>query len=83
MEIPSISAIRHHHYLNPDDELACILYAADSLSRMDGHGNGSLPDPIVDMLTELLALDENALGRIVLEVKESVHQIENKIFGSD
>lgn len=77
-------AIRHHHHLNPDDDLACILYAADNLTRMDsnGNGNGSLPDPIVDMVVELLALDEHALSRIVLEVNESVQQIENEIFGS-
>jgi putative nucleotidyltransferase with HDIG domain len=79
-----IKAIRHHHYLNPDpdDALACILYAADNLTRMDGSGNGtgSLPDPIVDMVMELLSLDQHALGRIMLEVNESVRQIENEIF---
>lgn len=77
-------AIRRHHYLNPDpdDALACILYAADNLTRMDGNGNGigNLPDPIVDMVMELLALDENALSRIMLEVSESIHQIETEIF---
>ena len=77
-------AIRHHHHLNPEDDLAYILYAADNLTRMDGHGTGagSLPDPIVDMVMELLALDEHALGRIMLEVTESVEQTENEIFGS-
>ena len=77
-------AIRHHHHLNPDhdDDLARILYAADNLTQMDGHGNGAgnLPDPIVDMVMELLALDEDALSRIMREVKESVGQIENEIF---
>ena len=80
-------AIRNHHS-NPgnDDDLACILYAADNLTRMDGngHGNGtgSLPDSIVDMVMELLALDEDALSRIMREVNESVGQIENEIFGA-
>jgi putative nucleotidyltransferase with HDIG domain len=78
------SAIRYHHHLNPDpdDALACILYAADNLTRMDGNGNGtgSLPDPIVDMVMELLSLDEDGLSRIMLEVNESVRQIENEIF---
>ena len=77
-------AIRHHHHLNPDDDLTCILYAADDLTRIEDRGNGneSMPDPIVDMLMELLALDEHAIGRIRLEVKESVHQIETEIFGT-
>jgi putative nucleotidyltransferase with HDIG domain len=79
-------AIRHHHHLNPDhdDDLAFILYAADNLTRMDSNGNGtgSLPDPIVDMVMELLALDEDALSRIMREVNESVGQIENEIFGT-
>ena len=79
-----IKAIRHHHHLNPDpdDALACILYAADNLTRMDGNSNGtgSLPDPIVDMVMELLSLDEDGLSRIMLEVNESVRQIENEIF---
>jgi len=77
-------AIRHHHHLNPDhdDDLAFILYAADNLTRMDGNGNGSLPDPIVDMVMELLVLDEDALSRITREVNESVDQIENEIFGT-
>jgi putative nucleotidyltransferase with HDIG domain len=79
-------AIRHHHHLNPDhdDDLARILYAADNLTQMDGNGNGtgSLPDSIVDMVMELLALDEDALSRIMREVNESVGQIENEIFGS-
>jgi putative nucleotidyltransferase with HDIG domain len=77
------SAIRHHHHINPDqDDLACILYAADNLTRMNGNGNGtgSLPDSIVDMVMELLALDEDALSRITREVNESVGQIENEIF---
>jgi hypothetical protein len=49
---------------------------------MDGNGNGtgSLPDPIVDMVMELLSLDEDGLSRIMLEVNESVRQIENEIF---
>jgi hypothetical protein len=51
---------------------------------MDGNGNGtgSLPDSIVDMVMELLALDEDALSRIMREVNESVGQIENEIFGT-
>ena len=79
-------AIRHHHHLNPDhdDDLAFILYAANNITRMDGNGNGtgtgSLPDSIVDMVMELLALDEDAMSRIMGEVKESVGQIENEIF---
>ncbi|MGD9080366.1 MAG: HDOD domain-containing protein [Desulfobacterales bacterium] len=79
-------AIRHHHHLNPDhdDDLAFILYAADNLTQMDSNGNGtgSLPDSIVDMVMELLALDEDGLSRIMREVKESVGQIENEIFGT-
>jgi putative nucleotidyltransferase with HDIG domain len=79
-------AIRHHHHLNPDqdDDLACILYAANNLTRMDGNGNGtgSLPDSIVDMVMELLTLGEDALSRILLQVNESVGQIENEIFGT-
>ena len=79
-------AIRHHHHLNPDhdDDLASILYAADNLTRMGGNGNGtgSLPDSIVDMVMELLALDEDALSRIMREVNESVGQIEDEIFCS-
>ena len=78
-------AIRHHH-LNPDhdDDLAHILYAADNLTRMDSNdnGTGSLPDSIVDMVMELLALDEDALSRIMRDVNESVGQIENEIFGT-
>jgi putative nucleotidyltransferase with HDIG domain len=78
-------AIRHHH-LNPDhdDDLACILYAADNLTRMNGNSNGicSLPDSIVDMVMELLALDEDALSRIMCEVNESVGQIEHEIFST-
>ena len=79
-------AIRHHHRLNPDhdDDLAVILYAADNLTRMDGNSNGNgssnLPDPMVDMVIELLALDEDALSHIIREVEESVGQIENEIF---
>jgi hypothetical protein len=51
---------------------------------MDGNGNGagSLPDSIVDMVMELLALDEDGLNRIMREVNESVGQIENEIFGT-
>jgi putative nucleotidyltransferase with HDIG domain len=79
-------AIRHHHHLNPDhkDDLVLILYAADNLTRLDGKGNGtdSLPDSIVDMVMELLALDEDGLSRIMREVKESVGQIETEIFGT-
>ena len=81
-------AIRHHHHLNPDhnDDLASILYAANNLTRMDGNSNGngtgSLPDSIVDMVMELLALDEDGLSRIMGEVQESVGQIENEIFGA-
>jgi putative nucleotidyltransferase with HDIG domain len=78
------SAIRHHHHLNSDydDDLAFILYAAGNITRMDGNSNGtgSLPDSIVDMVMELLALDEDALSRIMREVNESVGQIENEIF---
>jgi putative nucleotidyltransferase with HDIG domain len=78
-------AIRHHH-LNPDpnDDLAFILYAANNLTRIDGNGKGndSLPDSIVDMVIELLALDEDALSRIMREVNKSVGQIENEIFGT-
>jgi putative nucleotidyltransferase with HDIG domain len=81
-----IRAIRHHHHLNPDqdDDLSFILYAANNLIGMDGNGNGndSLPDSIVDMVMELLALDEDALNRIMREVNESVGQIENEIFGT-
>jgi putative nucleotidyltransferase with HDIG domain len=80
------SAIRHHHHLNPEheDDLALILYAADNLTRMNANGNGTgdLPDEIVDMVMELLALDEDALSRIMREVNESVGQIENEIFGT-
>jgi putative nucleotidyltransferase with HDIG domain len=78
-------AIRHHH-LNPDpnDDLAFILYAANNLTRIDGNGKGndSLPDSIVDMVIELLALDEDALSRIMRDVNKSVGQIENEIFGT-
>jgi putative nucleotidyltransferase with HDIG domain len=81
-----IRAIRHHHHINPDhdDDLVFILYVSDNLTRMDGNGNGNgnLPDPIVDMVMELLSLDENALSRILLEANESVQQIENEIFGT-
>jgi putative nucleotidyltransferase with HDIG domain len=80
------SAIRHHHQLNPDhdEDLAFILYAANNLTRIDGNGNGtgSLPDSIVDVVMELLALDEDGLSRIMREVNESVGQIENEIFGT-
>ena len=79
-------AIRHHHNLNPDhdDDLAFILFAADNLTRMDGNGDGtgSLPDPVVDMVMELLALDEDALSRIMSGVDESVRQISHEIFGT-
>ena len=79
-------AIRHHHHLNPehDDALAFILYVSDNLTRMEGRGNGTgnLPDSIVDMVMELLALDEDALSRIMGDVNESVGQIENEIFGT-
>ena len=51
---------------------------------MDGNGNGndSLPDSIVDMVMELLALDEDGFSRMMREVNESVGQIENEIFGT-
>ena len=81
-------AIRHHHHLNPDhdDDLAFILYVSNNLTRIDGNGNGNgtgnLPDSIVDMVMELLALDEDALSRIMREVNESMGQIENEIFGN-
>jgi putative nucleotidyltransferase with HDIG domain len=79
-----IRAIRHHHHINPDhdNDLAFILYVSDDLTRIDGNGNGNLPDPIVDMVMELLTLDEDALNRIMREVNESVGQIENEIFGA-
>jgi putative nucleotidyltransferase with HDIG domain len=79
-----ISAIRHHHHLNPDheDDLALILYAANNLTRMNANGNGSLPDSIVDVVMELLSLDEDGLNCIMREVNESVGQIENEIFGT-
>jgi hypothetical protein len=51
---------------------------------MDGNGNGTgnLPDPIVDMVMELLALDKDSLSHIMREVNESDGQIENEIFGT-
>ncbi len=79
-------AIRYHHSLIPkqDNELTFILHAADNLTRMDGsaNGTGSLPHPVDDKVMEFLALDEDALSSIMLEVNESVRQITNEIFST-
>ena len=74
-------AIRHHHLNpNPDDELACILYAADNLTRTNGNGAGGLPHPLDEKVVECLALDEDALSSIMFEVNEAVNQITDEIF---
>jgi HD superfamily phosphohydrolase YqeK len=78
-------AIRHHHLNpNPDDELACILYAADNLSRMsaNGNGNGDIPHQIDDGVAEFLSLNEETLSSIMSGVNESVRHITNEIFNT-
>jgi hypothetical protein len=49
---------------------------------MNGNGNdaGGPPPPIDDKVIEFVALDEDALSRIMFEVNESVRQITNEIF---
>jgi len=77
-------AIRQHHHShpNPDDELACILYAADNLTHINtnGNGNGDILDQLDEGVVEFLALDEEALSSIMSGVNESVRQITNEIF---
>jgi len=79
-------AIKRHHFLNPKQasELAIILNAADTLIRIKANknGNGSITDQMDQHVMEFLALNEDDLGSIMVEVNESVRTITDEIFGA-
>ena len=84
---PSVTkAIRLHHNINPHqvDDLTYILHAADNLTKMSDAANSGgctrnfLADPVLDFL----ALDDDDIQDIMVEVDESVSQISTEIFGT-
>lgn len=79
-------AIKRHHFLNSKQagELAIILNAADTLIRIraDKHGNGRITDQIDPQVMEFLALNEDDLSSITVEVNESVRKITDEIFSA-
>lgn len=79
-------AIGRHHNLNPDqvDDLAFILHAADNLTKMNGNGNsgGCILYELDDHVMQFLALEENDINDIMVEVNDSVNQISAEIFGT-
>jgi putative nucleotidyltransferase with HDIG domain len=78
-------AIKYHHFLNPKaaNEPAFILHAADTLVRIktDANGIGRLIDQIDPRVMEFLALNEEDLGNMMVEINESVRKITDEIFG--
>ncbi len=79
-------AIRLHHNLNPDqvDDLAIILHAADNLTKLDGNGNsgGGTFRALDDHVVDFLALEENDINDIVVEVNDSVEKISAEVFST-
>ncbi len=80
------TAIRLHHNLNPEqvDDLAFILHAADNLTKLDGNGNsgGGTFRAFDEHVADFLALEENDIKDILVEVNESVEQISAEVFNA-
>lgn len=78
-------AIGRHHHLNPDnvDDLTFILYAADNLTKMNGNGisGGCKLYEIDEQVLQFLALEEDDINDILVEVSDSVGSISDEIFG--
>jgi putative nucleotidyltransferase with HDIG domain len=78
-------AIGRHHNLNPAqvDDLAFILYAADNITKINGNGNsgGCILYELDEQVMQSLALEENDINDIIVEVNDSVSQITTEIFG--
>ncbi|MBT8331841.1 MAG: hypothetical protein KJP06_05880, partial [Deltaproteobacteria bacterium] len=75
-----------HHHLNPEhvDELTFILYAADNLTKMNGNGisGGSDLYELDEHVMEFLALEEDDIRNILVEVNDTVDQMSGEIFGT-
>ena len=72
-------AIQHHHRPSAShgNELAYIAHAADYVAKLSGLGYESddIMAELEDGTTDLIGLDREALGDLVLEVIESVQKI--------